>query len=125
MKKALLFTAFVIISIFAHSQEQYKISFDDYQLVEDSSTSLKSQMKFPFKETLVVMGGLNDLDGMNNYFNIFGSKLIVQDQSINSDGSHSLILRREDGRNFFDLFSTISAKLMPLTSLENDEFLTE
>lgn len=125
MKRVLLFITFVIISFWVHSQEQYKISFDDYQIVEDSSTSLKSQMKFPFKDTIVVMGGLNDLDGMNNYFNIFGSKLIVQQQGMNLDNSHSLILRREDGRNFYDLFPTLSAKLTPLTSTENEEPLVD
>lgn len=124
MKKVIFLIAFVIIPFLAYSQEQYKISFDDFQLVEDSSTSLKNQMKFPFKEAVVVMGGLNDLDGMNNYFNIFGSKLIVQQQGVNSDGSLSLILHREDGRNFFDLFPTLSAKLTPI-NVEANETLAD
>jgi len=114
-----------MIPFFAFSQEQYKISFDDFQLVEDSSTSLKNQMKFPFKDAIIVMGGLNDLDGLNNYFNIFGSKLIIDERGVNSDGSHKLILRREDGRNFFDLFPTLSAKLTPLNIIETDETLAD
>lgn len=125
MKKVIHLIAFLIIPFLAFSQEQYKISFDDFQLVEDSSTSMKNQMKFPFKDAVVVMGGLNDLDGMNNYFNIFGSKLIVQEQSDNSEGSVSLVLRREDGRNFFDLFPTLSAKLTPLNIKETDEIFAD
>lgn len=121
MKKVILLIAFVIIPFFTFSQKQYKISFDDYQLVEDSSTSLKNQMKFPFKDAVVVMGGLNDLDVMNNYFNIFGSNIIVQQQGVNYDGSLSLILRKEDGHNFFDLCSTLSSKLTPLNVLETDK----
>ena len=125
MKKVILLIAYVMIPFFAFSQEQYKISFDDFQLVEDSSTSLKNQMKFPFKDAIIVMGGLNDLDGLNNYFNIFGSKLIIDERGVNSDGSHKLILRREDGRNFFDLFPTLSAKLTPLNIIETDETLAD
>ena len=95
------------------------------QIVEDSSTSLNYQIKFPQTDKVVVMGGLNDLDGMNNYFNIFGGKLIVNQQGMNSDGSQSLILRKEDGSNFFDLFPTLRAKLIPLTSIEIDENLAD
>ena len=123
MKKALLFITLVIIPFLVFSQEQYKIIFDEFQIVEDSSTSLNYQIKFPQTDKVVVMGGLNDLDGMNNYFNIFGGKLIVNQQGMNSDGSQSLILRKEDGSNFFDLFPTLRAKLIPLTSIEIDENL--
>jgi hypothetical protein len=125
MKKALLFITLVIIPFLVFSQEQYKIIFDEFQIVEDSSTSLNYQIKFPQTDKVVVMGGLNDLDGMNNYFNIFGGKLIVNQQGMNSDGSQSLILRKEDGSNFFDLFPTLRAKLIPLTSIEIDENLAD
>lgn len=125
MKKIILIITFVFIPILTFSQNQYKISFDDYQIVEDSSTSLKMQMKFPFKDMVVVMGGLNDLDGMNNYFNIFGSKLIIEKLDITSNGTHRLLLRREDGRNFYDLFPTLIAKIIPISSVENEEILSD
>lgn len=125
MKKIILIITFVFIPILTFSQNQYKISFDDYQIVEDSSTSLKMQMKFPFKDMVVVMGGLNDLDGMNNYFNIFGSKLIIEKLDITSNGTHRLLLRREDGRNFYDLFPTLIAKIIPISSVENEEALSD
>ena len=66
------------------------------------------------------MGGLNDWDGMNNYFNLFGSKLIIDSTDRSSDGIQKVVLRREDGRNFFDLFPTVSAKLIPIIGVGTD-----
>jgi hypothetical protein len=65
------------------------------------------------------VGGLNDLDGMGNYLNVYGSKLIIDSLDITSDGTQSVVLRREDGNNFFNLYSTMRAKLTPVRNLES------
>jgi hypothetical protein len=67
----------------------------------------------PKSETIVaVMGGLNDWDGMNNYFNVYGSKVIIQSKDVAYNGIINITLRREDGRNFFGLYPTIRAQLL-------------
>jgi hypothetical protein len=38
---------------------------------------------------------------------------------ITSDGTQSVVLRREDGNNFFNLYSTMRAKLTPVRNLES------
>jgi len=102
-----------------HAQESFRLQLDKYQYIENNDGTMSNQLKFPNGNQVVIMGGLNDWDGMNNYFNLFGSKLIVDSLDMGSDGIQNIVLRREDGRDFFDLFPTISAKLIPIEHPEN------
>ncbi len=113
--KFILITLLAIAPFLGHAQEQFILSLDEFQVVEDPSTSLQRHMRFPMSEKVIVIGGLDNLDGIGNYFNVFGGKLIVDRRRMTSDGVHTITLRREDGRNFFNLFSTLSAKLIPLS----------
>jgi hypothetical protein len=123
--KQILTIVFSIFCLLGQAQEQFLLSLDDYQTVEDSGSSQTSQLRLPKSDAIVVMGGLNDLDGMGNYFNVFGSKLIVDTMKISSNGVYNLTLRREDGRDFYNLFPTLSAKLTPLTTEIQNELLEE
>lgn len=120
LRKSLIVVFLLMTVSIGYGQSQFLLVFDDYQLVEDPDTSLQNQMRFPIMSSVVVMGGLNDLDGMGNYFNVFGSKLLIDSKKPIKNGEHALILRREDGRNFYDLFPTLSAKLIPVTHQTND-----
>ncbi|WP_273568292.1 hypothetical protein [Maribacter halichondriae] len=42
-----------------------------------------------------------------------------------SEGIQNVVLRREDGRDFFDLFPTVSAKLIPIAHPENSGMAIE
>lgn len=103
------------------AQEVYRLTLDDYQYVENIDGGMGSFLKFPKTYSTVIMGGLNDLDGMNNYFNIFGSKLIVHSLNKNIDGTQKVVLRREDGKNFLGIFPKISASLIPLIHSEMEK----
>lgn len=118
--KASIIVVFTLCSFLTQAQEQFILSFDKFQEVENSSTTLKSQISFPIEDSVIVMGGLNDLDGMGNYLNIYGSKLLVDSKKLTSNGQHALILRREDGKDFYNLFPTLSAKLTPIAKKEFD-----
>jgi hypothetical protein len=120
----LLFIFLAITPFYNQAQEQFTFTIDEFQTVVDPSTSLQSQMRFPMGEKVIVMGGLDNLDGVGNYFNVFGSKLIIDRRKTTSDGVHTLTLRREDGREFFDLFETLTAKLTPMTHKEKIELPT-
>ncbi len=99
--------------------QQHVLLVDAYQEAEATNSSGSIFIKLPSKQVMPIVGGLNDWDGMNNYLNVFGSKLIIERKDIGSDGVTHLILRREDGLNFFDLFPTLKARLVPITSLPN------
>lgn len=113
--KFILITLLAIAPFLGHAQEQFILSLDEFQVVEDPSTPLQGQIRFPMSEKVIVIGGLDNLDGIGNYLNVFGSKLIVDRRKMTSEGIHTITLRREDGRNFFNLFSTLRGKLIPLT----------
>ncbi|MGB5821855.1 MAG: hypothetical protein WBG90_20395 [Saonia sp.] len=108
------FLLLLIIPFFVQSQQMFRLQLDSYQQNETSFGTMDKQLSLPVKNSVVVLGGLNDLDGIGNYLNIYGSKLIVDSSDVNSDGIRQMVLRREDGRDFFNLFPTIKAKLIPM-----------
>jgi len=124
MKRCLLIL-FTIIPLLGQAQEQFLLSIDEYQVVEDSNTLVNSQFRFPINDMVLIMGGLNDLDGLGNYFNVYGNKLLVEQMSISFNGVHAITLRREDGQNFYNLFPTLKAKLIPLTNTKESVLLNQ
>jgi len=113
--KFIIFTLLAVAPFIGHTQDQFILSLNEFQVIEDPSTSLQSQIRFPMSTKVIVIGGLDNLDGIGNYFNVFGGKLIVDRRKMTSEGVHTVTLRREDGRDFFNLFSTLSGKLIPLS----------
>ena len=114
MKKFLLTVLVLGIWGGLYAQKGYFLEWEDYQQVENVSGSLGAEVNLPNRDTVVLMGGLNDLDRAGNYLNIYGSKLIVERMDQGSQGVLHVILRREDGRTFFNMFPTIRAKLIPI-----------
>ncbi|WP_430968425.1 hypothetical protein [Spongiimicrobium sp. 2-473A-2-J] len=96
------------------AQKGYFFEWDNYQKIDNISGTEGAEINLPNRGTAVLMGGLNDLDGAGNYLNIYGSKLIVERMDRGSSGVIHVVLRREDGRTFFNLFPTIRAKLTPM-----------
>ena len=121
MKKNLFFAAFAVFSFFGQSQELFRIEFDGYQPISNRNGIPGGQAKLPIQGSIIVLGGMNELDGMGHYFfDSYGSKLIVDSLDISFDGTRNIVFRREDGRDFFDLFPTVRAKLVPLTHPPGD-----
>ncbi|MDB4292070.1 hypothetical protein N9954_01585 [Maribacter sp.] len=123
MQKSLFTLAFGIMFLFGHAQEQFVLSFDHFQIVEDQQTLHESHLRFPSKARIITIAGLNDLQGIGNYLEAFGTKLLIDDMQTTSHGVRTLIFRREDGRKFYEHFSTLSAKLTPLAHHEKVEAL--
>ncbi len=119
--KKLFILSFVSIGVSLTAQDLFRLQFEAYQYVENKDGALGCYIKLPNQNATIVMGGLNDWDGMNNYFNLFGSKLIIDSTDRSSDGIQKVILRREDGRDFFELFPTVSAKLIPILDVSIDK----
>lgn len=120
MKKTFLFLVFAGILFSMNAQTMFQLKFDEYQYMDRNIGVMGGQMKLPNGNAMVIMGGLNDLDGMNNYFNLFGGKLIIDSLDMGLDGTQKIVLRREDGQDFYNLFPTISARLIPIDRTENE-----
>lgn len=111
---------FLITPSLCMAQELYHISFEQNQTTLHTSQTNESEISLPAKGSTIIMGGLNNLDGMGNYLNVFGSKLIVDSLDIAMDGTQNVVLRREDGNNFFNLYPTMKAKLTPVRHPEKN-----
>lgn len=114
MRKALLLIVFLGLYISTHAQQLYELRIHQSQILDNYDITNGQLMTLPNSKFTVMMGGLNNWDGLGNYFNIYGSKLIVDRLDLRSDGSKHVVLRREDGRKFYDRFPTISATLIPV-----------
>ena len=117
MKHLYILLLFMLPSL-CISQELYHLSFEQNQTALNTMQLDKNQIDLPVKRSTIIMGGLNNLDGMGNYLNVFGSKLIVDSLDIASDGTQKVVLRREDGNNFFNLYPTMKATLTPVLHAE-------
>ncbi|MFT6795098.1 MAG: hypothetical protein ACJART_000230 [Maribacter sp.] len=119
MKKLLLYIFFGLTTSIVWAQELFHLTFEQNQTPINTTSIDTNEISLPVKGSMIIVGGLNDLDGMGNYLNIYGSKLIVDSLDIASDGTQNVVLRREDGNNFFNLYYTMRAKLIPLRNLES------
>lgn len=119
MKKIILYILMTLGPLVTNAQGLYHISFEQNQTQTNATSINTHEIGLPVKGSAVIVGGLNDLDGMGNYLNVFGSKLIVDSLDIASDGTQNVVLRREDGNNFFNLYPSLRAKLIPVQNLEN------
>ncbi len=118
MKK--IYTILFVLTVTASSlAQQQMLVVDAFQEVATASNTGSNFIKLPSKKVFPVLGGLNDWDGMNNHINVFGSKLLIESSEIGSDGITRLVLRREDGLDFFQLFPTLKAKLVPMPLVQD------
>ena len=124
MKRIAWFIIIAILPFFGQSQEMFRIEFDGYQSITNRNGVPGGQAKLPAQGSTIVLGGMNELDGLGYYFfDGYGSKLIIDSLDIAPDGTRSIVFRREDGRDFFDLFPTVRAKLIPLSHPESDSVI--
>lgn len=124
MKKK-YFSLIAILSInFLIAQQMVTLRLTTVEEPETSYAEIRPQIALGNQKVVAVMGGLNDWDGMNNYFNIYGSKVIVQSRDISSNGIIYLVLRREDGDNFFGQYPTLRAEVIPHEALNVEQETT-
>lgn len=121
MKKLIYITLFLILMHNAQGQQLMKLRFLGAGEAETPFATMWTSTDFDNETIVAVMGGLNDWDGMNNYFNVYGSKVLIESKDIAYNGIINITLRREDGRNFYGIYPTIRAQLV---NFEIDDALT-
>ena len=73
-------------------------------------------LNLPEQEIVQLENHLNTTSGFGWTFNYFGNVLVVEQLDILVDGTKQLVLRREDGKDFFSNRSTIKAIIKPIAS---------
>lgn len=117
MKQLYFIFLLILVPVLCGAQELYHISFQQNQTGIYTPQITSNAIDLPMKGATVIMGGLNNLDGMGNYLNVYGSKLIVDSMDIAMDGTQNVVLRREDGNHFFNLYPTMRATLTPINQV--------
>lgn len=113
MKRRLLvviFLAFLIIDGIAAQSDVKQISFEHFtESRGDSDTSLL--LEIPYSQLIVLENALNTRSGFGMRLNFNGTMVIVDQMEVLLDGRTQVVLRREDGRNFYGYRPTIKAVL--------------
>lgn len=105
----LLFLLIMSTVVFAQQTEFVK-SYEHFN--ESRGNSENDQiLTLPYEETVKLFNPLNSKSGLGATFNYYGTVVVVDQMDILPNGEMQLILRREDGRNFYGYRPTIKAIL--------------
>lgn len=105
-----LFFCFILVSpLFAQQTDFVK----SYEHFNESRGNFESGqiLTLPYEETVKLFSPLNSRSGLGPTFNYYGTVVVVDQMDRLPDGKMQLILRREDGRNFYGYRPTIKAIL--------------
>ena len=114
MKKVLFALGVSFLMFSCYSQQVFEVVIEPFQEVELVSGAEGSAVSVPVRYGTAIMGGSFDQQGLGKYLVFNGSHLRIVSLNMGSDGYRHVRLRREDGRNFFDKFPVIQAKLIPV-----------
>ncbi|MFS4468716.1 hypothetical protein [Maribacter sp. 2210JD10-5] len=116
----LLFSMFIFQ--YGAAQEVTFLKLKAAENPESAFSEMRPNINIGNQKVVAIMGGLNDWDGANNYFNLFGSKVIIERKDITLNGATHLVLRREDGENFYGLYPVLNAEIVPAPNKKRDFF---
>jgi len=125
MKKIIILLFTVTITFLGHSQAAHMLELNTGQTLESEKSFAGNILNLPANRNIVVFGGLNELDGLGAYLDVYGSKLLIDRYDIAPNGTKKITLRREDGRDFYGLYPTLVARLTPLSIQEKEDFMSE
>ncbi|RDY59520.1 hypothetical protein [Flagellimonas nanhaiensis] len=112
MKKVLLLLIFLIFSSGVLAQSgQYQLKVEHF---EESRGDFNHEriLKIPYSQMVLVENSLNSSSGFGLQMNFHGQLVAVDYMETMPDGSIQVILRREDGKNFYGYKPTIKAILV-------------
>jgi len=111
MNKALLYFFFIgIITTITAQTNAYRIEFEDFETSRGDSNQGLSVV-LPHSEIVYLNNILGNSSGLGATFNFHGNVVVVDQFERMNDGSMQIVLRREDGKNFFGHEPTLKALL--------------
>lgn len=110
MKRILLLLFFAGISATAQ-ENTYKVKFEHFA-ESRGDYEHETLLEIPYTNVVVMEDSLNSSSGFGLRMNFHGHIVAVDYMETMPDGSIQVILRREDGRNFYGYKPTIKAVLI-------------
>ncbi len=107
----------LFISLCAWSQDPtaYYLEVVPDQQVEILSGASGPSVNVPVLNGIVIIDGTYDSEGLGRSIVFNGSRLSIDSMTMGLDGWRYVVLRREDGRDFYNLFPTLQARMIPAT----------
>ena len=124
MKKIITLCIFILTLSFTLTAQQPRVFYleiEPDQQVDRVSGAPGSNISVPVKSGIVLLDGAYDSEGLGQAIVFNGSRLIIDSMSMGQDGWRHVVLRREDGRNFYDMFPTLKARMIPTTQRPEPE----
>ena len=116
-----LIALFATYSLCAQQPRVFYLEIEPNQQVERSSGVQGSNLSVPVQSGIVMLDGAYDSEGLGQAIVFNGSRLIIDSMSMGQDGWRYITLRREDGRDFYDMFPTLKARMIPTTQRPQPE----
>ena len=124
MKSPVIWVIALLLSGYSLRAQQPRVFYleiEPDQQVERVSGAAGPSVNVPVKSGIVVLDGAYDSEGLGQAIVFNGSRLIIDSMSMGQDGWRYIVLRREDGRDFFDMFPTLRARMIPTTQRPEPE----
>ena len=112
---------FASYGLFSQQPRVFYLEIEPNQQVERSSGVQGSNLSVPVQSGIVMLDGAYDSEGLGQAIVFNGSRLIIDSMSMGQDGWRYITLRREDGRDFYDMFPTLKARMIPTTQRPQPE----
>ncbi len=121
MKRSITLICMVIIAFTIQAQKLYHIEIETFQESVLANSGSGSDVTVPNQTGVAILGGAYNKEGLGRYLIFNGSRLAIDSMTTGLDGYSYVKLRREDGRNFFNVIPLISAKLIPIERVYQDQ----
>jgi hypothetical protein len=121
MKTFLLFSVLLLTALSAEAQQLFRMEIDANQRMETQHGAPGLLFDVPGHDGTVMIGGQFDTEGLGRHLIFNGGRLLIDNMVVGEGGYRYVTLRREDGRDFYDMFPVLRAKLIPLVELVMEE----
>ena len=108
-----LFVLLVIPYLLFSQNPSFKKKFEHFD-ESRGDTSNEYILTLSHEETVVLTNPLNATSGLGATFNYFGTVVVIDQMNVLPNGDRQLVLRREDGKDFYGFRPTIKAILSPV-----------
>ena len=114
------FAIFVIVSVTAHAQEKvYSLNAYEFEATRMEAVldpayrklELNKDKHLTISEPLI--RSILNRGGIGKTVNIYGKTLVIEEVNPLMDGSVELVMRKENGKSFFNYYPKVKARLFP------------
>ncbi|NAY92000.1 hypothetical protein GTQ34_08720 [Muricauda sp. JGD-17] len=112
MKRRILpLSIFMLLVIFNVSSQQQQIMTVEHFSESRGDAHETLLLEIPNSQVVIMNNSLNSKSGFGMTLNLYGSVVVVDQMETMPDGTTQVVLRREDGKDFYGYKPTIRAIL--------------